>query len=211
MLERCFSSALALSTVDEKMHIKVLDTIAEAMFQGVSAAAVWSRLYISHPPEDFLCLAVHSNFLDYVRAKLTQPQPRVLVTRHSRLLQVAVFRNKPMFNIEGADGESVDSDDDEDSKVLSDDDWVGYRGPGAPDMDMVKLLLHHGADPDLIIDGVSSRQIVMHRISSLREELRDNSRYISHVLNQILSCFGDRSRGKSVTRDLGGKAKRLFK
>lgn len=213
MLERCFSSALALSTVDEKMHIKVLDTIAEAMFQGDSAAAVWNRLYISHPPEDFLCLAVHCNFLDYVGAKLTQPQPRVSVTRHSRLLQVAVFKNNPMFNIEGADGESVHSDDDEDSEsmVLSDDDWVGYRGPGAPDMDMIKLLLHHGADPDHIIDGVSSRQIVMQRISSLREELRDNSRYISHVLNQILSCFGDRSGGKSVTRDLGGKVKRLFK
>jgi hypothetical protein len=194
------------------MHIKVLDTIAEAMFQADSAAPVWNRLYIS-PPEDFLCLAVHCNFLDYVRAKLTQSQPKLSVTQHSRLLHVAVFKDKPMFNIGGADGESAHLDDDEDSEsmVLSDDDWVGYRGPGAPDMDMVKLLLHHGADPDLLINGVSSHQIVTQRISSLREELRDNSRYISYVLNQILNCFGGRSRWKSVTRDLGGKAKRHFK
>lgn len=243
MLERCFSSALALVTVDEKMHLKVLDTIAEAMFQGDSAAPVWNRLYITRPPEDFLCLAVHCNFSDYVQAKLAQAQPRFSVARRSRLLQVAVSKKKPMFipspsqrsrrhphlpkvrlpvqiNIEGedphgseTDDESAASDDDKDSEsmVLDDDDWVGYRDPDAPDMDMVKLLLHHGADPDLVIDGVSSHQIVMERISGLGEELRDNFRYTGHVLNKILSCFGDRNKGKSIPRDLAGKAKRFFK
>ena len=111
MLEQCFSSALALSTVDEKMHIRVLDTITEAIFQGDSAAVVWNRLYISHPPEDFLCLAVHCNLLDYVRVKLTQPQPRVSVMRRSRLLHVAVFKGEPIFNIEGSNSKSVDLDD----------------------------------------------------------------------------------------------------
>ncbi|RYP43877.1 hypothetical protein DL768_009604 [Monosporascus sp. mg162] len=219
MLEQCFRSALALSTVDEKMHIKVLDTIAAAMFQGDSAAPVWNRLHITPPPEDFLCLAVHCNFSDYVRAKLTQAQPRLSVARLSRLLHVAVSKNKPMFNIEeedphesGADDETVTSgEEDFESMVLEDDDWVGYRGPGAPDMAMVELLLHHGADPDIVIDGVSSRQIVRQRISSLEEGLQDNSRYISHVLNKILSSFGEGNGGKNIPRDLANKAKRLFK
>ncbi|KAH6983436.1 hypothetical protein BKA56DRAFT_718881 [Ilyonectria sp. MPI-CAGE-AT-0026] len=221
MLERCFSSSLALVTVDGKMHMKVLDTIAEAMFQRDSAAPVWNRLYITRPPEDFLCLAVHCNFSDYVRAKLTQAQPRFSVARRSRLLQVAVSKKKTMFmasrsqiNIEdenpresGIDGESVTPDDDKDceSMVLDDDDWMGYRDPDAPDMDMVQLLLHHGADPDLVVDGVSSHQIVMERISGLGEELQDNSRYSRHVLNEILSCFGDRNNGKSIPRDFAGE------
>ncbi|KAH6884430.1 hypothetical protein B0T10DRAFT_608780 [Thelonectria olida] len=230
MLERCFSSALALSTVDEKMHIKVLDTIAAAMFQGDSIAPVWNRLYITRPPEDFLCLAVHCNFSVYVRAELTQAQPRVSVARRSRLLQVAVSKSKPMINIEEEDPheseaegetiaseeedcESVTSDDNKESESMAvdDDDWVGYRRPGAPDLAMVKLLLHHGADPDLVIEGISSRRIVIQRISSLGEELQDNSRYISYVLNKILSWFRDKSGGKSIPRDLAGKAKRLFK
>ncbi len=71
MLERCLSSTFALSSVDKRMHNKVLDIISEALFHGKSAASVWNGLRIYWPPDYILSLAVHCNFLDYVRAKLT--------------------------------------------------------------------------------------------------------------------------------------------
>lgn len=220
MLERCIDSALALSAVDQKNHVKVLDTIAEALFQGDSPATVWNRLGITRPPEDFLSLAVQCNLLNYVRAKLIQAQPRRnSVARLSRLLQVAVSKSKPIFNLTKVHFQQIDADlitasgnrdgdSDSGSVALDDDDWLGSLGPGAPDMVMVELLLRHGADPNLVTDGVSSRQIVMQRILCLGKEPQDE--YIGYVLKKIMNRFGDSSGEKSMPRELVSKAKRIF-
>ncbi len=75
---------------------------------------------------------------------------------------------------------------------------------------MVKILLHKGADPDLVIGGVSSRQIVLQRVPEERRTTVDH-RYLSFVLSRILVIFGEWRKQKDVSAGLVKKAKKLFR
>ncbi len=53
-------------------------------------------------------------------------------------------------------------------------------------MDMIRLLLRHGADPDCVIDGLSSCEIVKRRLSLISNF---EQRYFHFALSRLDKIF----------------------
>jgi hypothetical protein len=206
MLEQAFRSALTLA---RKPQIEVLDAIGRSLFPGNTVFSVWNRLDITCPPDNFLSVAVHCNLVEYVDEKLAYSSPKVSVRQYSRLLQVAASKEAELVSIHrrhdtSLEDEESDSDDpngdhdeeggehDEDKESngrnADDDCWVGYRYPGSPDLEMVELLLRHGADPDRAVDGLSCRELVKRRLSMLLDSSPEY-RYRRYILSKMIGIF----------------------
>jgi hypothetical protein len=206
MLEQAFRSALNLA---RKPQIEVLDAIGKSLFPGNTVFSVWSRLDITCPPDNFLSVAVHCNLVEYVDEKLAYSSLKVSVRQCSRLLQVAASKETELLSIHrrhdtSLEDEESDSDDpndhhdeeggehDEDKESngrnADDDCWIGYRYPGSPDLEMVELLLRHGADPDHAVDGLSCRELVKRRLSMLLDSSPEH-RYRRYILSKMIGIF----------------------
>ncbi len=213
VLSRSIGCILNL-TLDSDLdaQIQLLDIVGDALYrESPPAFSARARLSgITFPPEDFLSCAVLNNFGTYVNHKLSQAIPRVSALQRSRLLHVAVSKGlkkaRLLYNA---------SDTEYDIRELIGEDPESeepiFIGPGririeaAPDMNMVKLLLHHGADPLCIIGGLSSRDIVSQRIADTAITDRD---YQKFILARILALFDKRCSHKENAKSGSGLAER---